>query len=51
MVVCAQLQCDPENIERDIFQTSFISAENIPRLEGTGYPFIRASGFDDRRGY
>ena len=51
VVVCAQLQCDPENIERDILQTSFISAENIPGLEGTGYPFIGAGGFDDGNGY
>jgi hypothetical protein len=51
VVVCAQFQCDSENTERDILQTSFISAENICRLEGTGYPFIGASGLDDRRGY
>jgi len=51
VVVCAKLECDTENTERDLCEGSVVSTENIPRLEGTGYLPVGTSGVDVGSGY
>jgi len=51
VVVCTKLQCDTENTERDLYEGSIVSTENIPRLEGTGYLAVGTSGVDVGSGY